>query len=252
MVSYLSIALPLPVQKVFTYRYEHAQNPEKLIGCRALVPFGKRILTGVVVSPGEPVHGMKDIIEILDDTPFFTASMLSLTRKMSEYYMCSWGEALKAGIPRGMTPQSVMQVELVNPPTADELLAMKKRAPKRAALLEILMDHSGALTEVYLEKMLKTGSVSDQLDALETSGVIITRRNVEKSATLKIRSMVYVAESLMQDDKALQRVLGELDASSPKQASIVSHVYLHQSRHRSGVPMQVLKDALNLGSLSSI
>lgn len=252
MVSYLSIALPLPVQKVFTYRYEHAQNPEKLIGCRALVPFGKRILTGVVVSAGEPVHGMKDIIEILDDNPFFTASMLSLTRKMSEYYMCSWGEALKAGIPRGMTPQSVMQVELVNPPTAEELLAMKKRAPKRAALLEILMDHSGALTEVYLEKMLKTGSVSDQLDALETSGVIITRRNVEKSATLKIRSMIYVSESLMQDDKALQKVLGELDASSPKQASIVSHVYLHQSRHKSGVPMQVLKDALNLGSLSSI
>jgi len=179
MISYLSIALPIPVQKVFTYRYEHEMSPSDLIGCRALVPFGKRILTGVIVELGQPVQGMKDIIEVIDDTPFFTQSMLRLTKKMSEYYMCSWGEALKAGIPRGMTPQSVMHVELLTRIDPQELIAMKKRAPKRAALLEVLLSHSGPLTEVYLEKMLKTGTISDQLDALENAGVIKTTRNLD-------------------------------------------------------------------------
>jgi primosomal protein N' (replication factor Y) len=125
MISYLSIALPIPVQKVFTYRYEHEMSVNDLFGCRALVPFGKRILTGVIVELGQPVQGMKDIIEVIDDTPFFTQSMLRLTKKMSEYYMCSWGEALKAGIPRGMTPQSVMHVELLTRIDPKEPLYLK-------------------------------------------------------------------------------------------------------------------------------
>lgn len=252
MVSYLSIALPLPVQKVFTYRYEYAQNPSELIGCRALVPFGKRILTGVIVELGQPVQGMKDIIEILDETPFFTESMLLLTKKMSEYYMCSWGEALKAGIPRGMTPQSVMHVELLIRPTQEELLAMKKKAPKRAALIEILLNHSGPLTEVYLEKVLKTGSVSDQLDALENAGIIITKRNLEQSAKPRLRKMVRVSDTCMQDDARLKSILNELDATSPKQAAILSHVYLHQTLHGTGLPLQDVKEKLKLASTSPI
>lgn len=252
MVTYLSIALPLPVQKVFTYRYEYDQNPTNLIGSRALVPFGRRILTGIIVDLGQPVQGMKDIIEILDETPFFTESMLLLTKRMSEYYMCSWGEALKAGIPRGMTPQSVMHVDLLIRPTHEELLAMKKKAPKRAALLEILLDHSGPLTEVYLEKMLKTGSVSDQLDALENAGVISTRRNVERSAKPRLRTMLHVSDTLMNDENTLKSVLHELDNSSPKQAAILSHVYLHQTLHGTGLQIQDVKEYMKLASSSPI
>lgn len=252
MVTYLSIALPLPVQKVFTYRYEYDQNPTNLIGSRALVPFGRRILTGIIVDLGQPVQGMKDIIEILDETPFFTESMLLLTKRMSEYYMCSWGEALKAGIPRGMTPQSVMHVDLLIRPTHEELLAMKKKAPKRAALLEILLDHSGPLTEVYLEKMLKTGSVSDQLDALENAGVISTRRNVERSAKPRLRTMLHVSDTLMNDENTLKSVLHELDNSSPKQAAILSHVYLHQTLHGTGLQIQDVKEHMKLASSSPI
>ncbi|MFN5176716.1 MAG: primosomal protein N' [Ignavibacteria bacterium] len=252
MVSYLSIALPLPVQKVFTYRYEYDRNPASLLGCRALVPFGKRILTGVIVGLGEPVQGMKDIIEILDETPFFTEQMLQLTRKMADYYLCSWGEALKAGIPRGMTPQSVMHVELTNRPTPDELRSMQKRAPKRAALLGLLMDHSGPLTEVYLEKMLKTGSVSDQLDALENAGVILTKRNIEPSSKPRMQSMLYVSDALMSNHDTLKELLNHLDTASPKQAAILSHVYLHQHVHHSGLPVNAVKTSLNLQSSSAI
>lgn len=252
MVSYLSIALPLPVQKVFTYRYEYDRNPASLLGCRALVPFGKRILTGVIVGLGEPVQGMKDIIEILDETPFFTEQMLQLTRKMADYYLCSWGEALKGGIPRGMTPQSVMHVELIHRPSPEELRSMQKRAPKRAALLGLLMDHSGPLTEVYLEKMLKTGSVSDQLDALENAGVILTKRNIAPSAKPRMQSMIYVSDVLMNNHLALKELLNHLDKASPKQAAILSHVYLHQQTHGSGLPINEVKATLNLQSTSPI
>jgi primosomal protein N' (replication factor Y) len=252
MISYLSIALPIPVQKVFTYRYEHEMSPSDLIGCRALVPFGKRILTGVIVELGQPVQGMKDIIEVIDDTPFFTQSMLRLTKKMSEYYMCSWGEALKAGIPRGMTPQSVMHVELLTRIDPQELTVMKKRAPKRAALLEVLLSHSGPLTEVYLEKMLKTGTISDQLDALENAGVIKTTRNLEQGSKPRLQSMIYVNPEFMQDDQKLRDILHSLDEKYPKQASVFSHVYLQQKRTGNGIAISKVKEDLQLQSQSPI
>lgn len=252
MISYLSIALPIPVQKVFTYRYEHEISPSELIGCRALVPFGKRILTGVIVDMGQPVQGMKDIIEVIDDSPFFTKAMLKLTKRMSEYYLCSWGEALKAGIPRGMTPQSVMHIELMKRIDPDELARMKKKAPKRAALLEILQSHSGPLTEVYLEKMLKTGTVSDQLDALENAGVIKTIRNLEEASKPRMRSMLYVHPDYMDDEHKLREILLALDEKSPKQASVFSHVYLSQKRLGTGIPVNQVKEDLALQSLSSI
>lgn len=162
------------------------------------------------------------------------------------------GEALKAGIPRGMTPQSVMHVELTNRPTPDELRSMQKRAPKRAALLGLLMDHSGPLTEVYLEKMLKTGSVSDQLDALENAGVILTKRNIEPSSKPRMQSMLYVSDALMSNHDTLKELLNHLDTASPKQAAILSHVYLHQHVHHSGLPVNAVKTSLNLQSSSAI
>jgi DNA-binding MarR family transcriptional regulator len=149
-----------------------------------------------------------------------------------------------------MTPQSVMHVELLIRPTQEELLAMKKKAPKRAALIEILLNHSGPLTEVYLEKVLKTGSVSDQLDALENAGIIITKRNLELSAKPRLRKMVRVSDTCMQDDARLKSILNELDATSPKQAAILSHVYLHQTLHGSGLPLQDVKEKLKLASTS--
>ena len=252
MISYLSIALPIPVQKVFTYRYEHEMSPSDLIGCRALVPFGKQILTGVIVELGQPVQGMKDIIEVIDDAPFFTQSMLRLTKKMSEYYMCSWGEALKAGIPRGMTPQSVMHVELLTRIDPQELIIMKKRAPKRAALLDILLSHSGPLTEVYLEKMLKTGTISDQLDALENAGVIKTTRNLEQGSKSRIQSMVYVNPEYMQDEQKLRETLHLLDEKYPKQSSVFSYVYLQQKRTGNGIAISQVKEDLQLQSQSPI
>lgn len=252
MISYVSIALPLPVQKVFTYRHEHDAHPSSFIGCRALVPFGKRILTGVIVDLGQPVQGMKDIIEIIDDHPFFTQSMLRLTKKMSEYYLCSWGEALKAGIPRGMTPQSVMHVELLMKIEQQDLTKMKKKAPKRAALLEVLMNHSGPLTEVYLEKMLKTGTVSDQLDALEHAGVIRTMRNFDQGTKPRLQSMVYVHPDIFENEQKLREILTVLDEKYPKQASVLSHVFLQQQRTGKGIALALLKDDLQLQSQSSI
>jgi len=51
------------------------------------------------------VADLKELAEILDETPLLTPTMLQLTRWIAEYYLCSWGQVLKAAVPEGFRVQ---------------------------------------------------------------------------------------------------------------------------------------------------
>jgi len=56
----------------------------------------------------------------------------------------------------------------------------------------------------------------------------------------------------MSNHDTLKELLNHLDTASPKQAAILSHVYLHQHVHHSGLPVNAVKTSLNLQSSSAI
>jgi primosomal protein N' (replication factor Y) len=94
----------LPVEETFSYRLPDLPEFDASAGARVLVPFGSRQLTGVIVEMDEsdpPVDDLKDVIEVLDEVPSVTLEILDLTRWMADYYVCSWGEALRATLPSG-------------------------------------------------------------------------------------------------------------------------------------------------------
>lgn len=96
--------LPLPLPQAFTYRVPVGMEVQ--VGCRVLVPFGPRRLTGVVVDLAETagdLDAVKDVLDLLDEKPSFTPEMLDLTRWIAEYYVCSWGEVVRAVLPAGTT-----------------------------------------------------------------------------------------------------------------------------------------------------
>lgn len=101
------VALPLPIEHLFTYTV-----PEKFLGAvrigqPVLVPFRNRFLNGIIVniSSANPVHSpvnrdaavsseMKGIHAILNPAEPVPLQLLNLTRWIAEKYACSWGEAL--------------------------------------------------------------------------------------------------------------------------------------------------------------
>ncbi|HXG56853.1 MAG TPA: primosomal protein N' [Vicinamibacterales bacterium] len=100
------VAVPVPAIDALTYSVPEAL-PDPVIGARVLVPIGTRVVTGVVIragsdaapEPQDPAPALKDVIDILDDTPFLPADVLSLTAWVAEYYACGAGEALSAAMP---------------------------------------------------------------------------------------------------------------------------------------------------------
>jgi len=106
----VNVVPPLPVDQAYTYRVPDALVGDVEVGCRVLVPLRNRRLTGVVVDEGPPEDTLdfqvKDVIDVLDDVPACTGDLLRLTKWIADYYVCSWGEALKAALPAGTTVES--------------------------------------------------------------------------------------------------------------------------------------------------
>jgi len=103
------VALPVPARREFKYSIpDHLLSEKDLVGRRAVVPFGPRKLTGVIVDRTDepPPVEAKEIAALLDEGPIVGEAILSLTRWIADYYLASWGEALRAALPLGRARQS--------------------------------------------------------------------------------------------------------------------------------------------------
>ncbi|GAB1429314.1 primosomal protein N' [Ignavibacteria bacterium] len=237
-ISFVVVALPIPLHRQFTYSVK-GELPSDIIGRRVLAPFGKRILTGIIVAVPETApsdHEIRPIMEILDDAPIFNEKLLEFTKWVAEYYFASWGETLKAALPLGMSPHDVMRVKTAEPVSEQIISEIAKKAPKRAALLRELSCHSGEVTVGYLEKKLQSSTIADQLDALERAGLIICERVVEGEARAKIRKAAVLNGEAIGSQEQFREVLNTLDAKAPKQALALSYIYI-QHRRLNGEPI---------------
>ena len=204
---------------------------------------GRRTLTGVIVSESDEIPEMKvkPILELLDDAPVFSDKMLKLTKWISEYYLASWGDTLKAALPQGMSPKSMLHVHILRNPDDEEIRELSHRAPKRFELLQVLKDRHESISVKYLEKQLKSESVALQLEALEKQNIIRCERIVEKEIQPRTQKALMIAGYLYEDEEELKDVLNELDKVSPKQSLLLSHLYL--KRMNTGKPV-ILTDAI--------
>ena len=110
------IILPLAIADVYTYRILDAREAsygtaapigdgkaQALIGRRVLVPLGKKSVIGIIYRKheGELPASVKvrDVLQIVDETPIVTAEQLKLWEWLSSYYMCTLGEVMAAALP---------------------------------------------------------------------------------------------------------------------------------------------------------
>ena len=106
--SLYDIILPLAIADVYTYNIPEALLPiayrlSPITGCRVLVPLGKKSIIGIIYRQheGELPASVKvrDVLQIIDDTPIVTAEQIKLWEWLSSYYMCTLGEVMAAALP---------------------------------------------------------------------------------------------------------------------------------------------------------
>ena len=99
MPEFCDVALPVPLDMVFTYRVPAAAMP--VVGGRVLVPFRQQRLTGIVVEMHDrkPSVKTKTIFSVVDAAPVLDEQLLRLGRWIADYYLAPLGEVFRTMLP---------------------------------------------------------------------------------------------------------------------------------------------------------
>ncbi len=131
--EFVEVALNVPVNQTFTYsaipagkilarekesqgellpqgRARKVESFECAVGARVQVMFGNRRANGIITALHEklpenfpvPKNKIRPILRVLDETPLLNEEMMSLGKWISQFYLCSIGEAYSAMIPGGI------------------------------------------------------------------------------------------------------------------------------------------------------
>lgn len=210
---YAEIALPLPVDRTFTYEVPAALRSAIAVGMRAVVPFGSRLDTGFVVDFKEStdLSEVKAVRELPDATPAFSPELLELCRWMSQYYCCSWGEALQCAVPAGTQIRSRKRYSL----NESALEAGRLTEIQRRILAELKLH--GPLTESQLTAAIDDPSLGKAVGALVNRGMVSVEA-VAKAPSVRAITETWVR--LVTDNIPDAETLAALQRRAPKQAAV--------------------------------
>ena len=171
-----------PVDQVFSYRIPARLQAVVVPGQRVRVPLGRGNAPSVgycvAVTPTAELDPkrVKEVLEVLDDPPLIDRSMLELTRWISRYYACTWGQALDAVVPAGVKKQAGTRVwtclTLPESTRAGLTAGSIRLSTKQTEILEVVARADVPLTIADVCKRARTGQ--GPVLALRKSGLLHT------------------------------------------------------------------------------
>jgi len=181
---FAEIHFALPLSRGYTYRVPESLDTLAQIGCRALVPLGKRVATGFVVRRTDKIdfapEKLRDILDVLDAAPLFDASRLKLAEWIADYYLGSLGEVLRTMLPPGLEKESHQYVRLTRAPSAEEMARLENRAPRQAEIVRALIGKEGYKVR-YLARHLRYEGVRSSLQQLMAAELVEVSQQMQEA-----------------------------------------------------------------------
>ncbi len=190
---FAQVVVNIPLDKIFTYQIPNHLIDKAAVGKRVLIPFRSRQLIGHIIdiidrSGIGDLTGIKPVLDVLDDLPLISPSLLQLNKWIADYYLSSLGSVMASSLPIGFKKESipVKRVKYArltapqNPELEIFLSKVEKKAPKQAAIINMLKQLGGGSTLTELIKT--TRATSSSIHCLVDKGLIaITEQEVYRS-----------------------------------------------------------------------
>jgi primosomal protein N' (replication factor Y) len=95
------VALPVPLDRPFTYIVPDSLAATAVPGARVVCSFSGRRLVGVIltVRGGEPPERAKEIARVVDEEPAIPGDLLAFLRDLAAYYFAPIGEVVRLALP---------------------------------------------------------------------------------------------------------------------------------------------------------
>ncbi len=213
-IAHVVVEQPLPHALDYAIPPEHQALCQ--VGQRVLVPLGHRQVLGYIVDLAQhsDVVTPKMLLDILDETPLLTPELLRLTQWVAEYYLCPWGQVLKAAVPEGFRVRS---------DTVYSLTPSARTHPESwptgqaAALLQYLAQH-GPQRQRQLAQALNHPNLGALVRRLLQQGFLV-REQQRQAPKVRQRTMTQVRLCLSPTDAEALRQ--QLERRAPNQAAVL-------------------------------
>ncbi len=207
----VAVLLPTGFPRLATYRLAPDQD-QPAPGTRVAVPFGTRILTGLV-APGSAVPAPagtaeREILSILDEVPFLPEAFVGLLLRASAYYFAPPGELLRAAVP-------VRLLDLGEASYVPTSRSVGARPPEKrsAEVLDAIVE-SGRATQLELSEKLGSRGLARALRALLDEGFVRIPSEEMRAARPPVTKS-WVARGAAGDPRLARR---------PKQKNALAHL----------------------------
>ncbi len=188
---FAEVAIPLNVHQTFTYRLPDSFAANAKPGCRALVPFGKQLLTGYIVEiyewleeTGRDSEGyeIKDVEELFDPEPLVTPELLDLTKWIADYYYAPWGEVIKTCLPAGINAEAETIISITNEGRAALTASSAKRSQSTTKMQALaLVAEEGMTTASAMAKQFNKARAAAVIRELERAGYVTVARQMQSA-----------------------------------------------------------------------
>ena len=183
--SFIDVSLPVPLARAFTYSLPETLRHRAKPGCRIVVPFGSRKMTGVILKAHNhpPEVETKEALRLLDEEPVFDAKLLDLGRWVAEYYCAPLGDVLRAMVPLGgeVRKSRVWTLTDRGHEIVRQLLMAEASEDPTVEILRLL--ERRALSEATLER--KHATAKRLLKALERKGLVEQEESLNERDPLR-------------------------------------------------------------------
>jgi primosomal protein N' (replication factor Y) len=187
MPRYCDVSLPVPLDQAFTYSLPETLRHRVREGCRVVVPFGTRKLTGVALRchDEEPAPGIqtREALRLIDSAPVLSQDLLALGRWISGYYCAPLGEVLRTMLPLAAEIRSGKTYTLSDAGRDAVRQLLLDASPEDPAVQVLRLLEARPLSAAYLAKKLPLANKA--LKSLERRGFILAEQIHEERDPLR-------------------------------------------------------------------
>ncbi len=217
---FAQVVFPLPFRNAFTYLVPDEHSSMLQIGVRVVAPFGKRTLTGFVISytdNSEITEKIKPLLDILDQVPLFNKNDLKFYEWLADYYLCSLGEAFKLAVPYGLEIESKRKIIADTNVCSDLYSKEKNKSSIKGKILKVLAEKD-EITISLLQKLIKKKNIYSALQSLERAGAVNVLTLLSE-AKVKIKTANFV--KLVKPLSDIYEYIPVIENRSHKQVAIL-------------------------------
>ena len=240
MEKFVDVILPLPLHSSFTYSLPEEMAGDVQIGCRVIVPFGrKKYYTAIVrnihySAPTE--YEVKEVSALLDAHPILLPAQFKFWEWLADYYLCTQGDVYKAALPSGLKLESETMVEY-NPDFEPDV----QLSDKELKILDLL----SAEPEQCVTKLEKESGVKNILSVIKSlldKEAIFVKEELKRTYKPRTETRVRLTKAASNEHR-LHFFFDELQRRAPKQLDLLMK-YIELSGCLGKVQKEVAKKEL--------